>query len=300
MTKNDLHNPLVSIIMPVYNAEDFLIEAINSIITQTYRNWELICVDDGSTDRSWEILDLFAELDERIKVIRFTQNRGLTYALNRALALSTGKYIARMDSDDISLPKRIEEQVNFLNNNSDVVAVGTQCELIDEAKRVIGRKMFPTKSDQLYKMMFEVMPMQHPTIMVRGDIFRKVGYENQPTAEDVSLFFRLLQHGDFSNIDKVLFQYRIRRNSNSLKDIKKTFTITVKTRLRAVKEWGYKPTKYSLLLNLVQLLIVNLLPSYVVLAIYESVRFSRPLIDTIRDDAFIPMLAKVGITFRDQ
>jgi glycosyltransferase involved in cell wall biosynthesis len=272
---NHSHKQKISIIMPVYNSGDYLAKALDSIINQTYKNWKLICVDDGSTDNSNEILRNYSKSDDRIKVVTFKKNKGLTFALNKALTLADGNYIARMDSDDISLPERLEKQVKFLDQHPNVIAVGTQCELIDESGKVFGHKMFPTESKKLYNMMFQIMPMQHPTIMVRGDVYRRERYEDQPTAEDVSLYFRLLRHGNLANLDEVLFQYRIRQNSNSLKNIKRTFLITFKTRLRAVSEWGYKPSVYSIMLNVFQLLVVTVLPPFVVLAIYELARFSK-------------------------
>jgi glycosyltransferase involved in cell wall biosynthesis len=280
---------LVSVIMPVYNSEEFLSAAVNSILNQSYRNLELICVNDGSTDDSLKILRNFEKKDNRVKVINFKKNKGLTYALNAALKVCKGDFIARMDSDDISHTDRIKKQVDFLLNNPDILVVGTQCNLIDEKDIIFGKKLFPTGSKELYKMMFEIMPMQHPTIMVRSEVYKKVAYENQSTAEDVSLFFRLLQHGSMANLDEVLFDYRIRRDSNSFKNVKKTFYITFKTRLRAVREWGYKPSIHSVLLNVAQFCLVSLVPSSVVMAIYESMRFSRPLSSTLYDDVYIPL-----------
>lgn len=259
--------------MPVHNAEQFLSEAIDSIRWQTYRNWELIAVDDGSKDASWEILEKYAKKDKRIRIFRINRNKGLSHALNKALEEAKGEMIARMDADDISLPKRFETQLAYLRKNKELIAIGTQTELIDEEGETIGSKQFPTDSKKLYNMMFEMMPIQHPTLMTYALNMKRLRYENHTTAEDVSLFFQLLQQGPIGNVPKVLFQYRIRLNSNSLKDPKKTFYLTLASRIKAIFMYGYKPSIKGIFMNLVQLAIILVLPKSAILRLYEAMRF---------------------------
>lgn len=266
---------LVSIIMPVYNAGQFLHEAIASILWQTYGNWELIAVDDGSIDNSWKILQAYAKKDKRIKPIHMKQNKGLAYALNIGLDRANGYYIARMDSDDVSLPKRLETQIKYLKNNPNIIAAGTQAELINENGDRIGYKTFPTDAKTLHDMMMTMMPIQHPTLLTYGHIMKKYKYENHSTAEDVSMFFKLLQEGDFGNTSQILFQYRIRPNSNSMKNPKKTFFLTFKSRMKAIVRWGYKPTIYGLFANFIQFAAISLLPTQIILSVYELVRFKN-------------------------
>lgn len=266
---------LVSVIMPVYNAADYLVEAIESIRNQTYKNWELIMVDDGSTDESWKILKTYAKKYKRIKIYRFAKNKGLAYALNKALDKAKGYYIARMDADDISLPKRFETQIAYLEQNNRLVAVGSQVELINENGKRIGFKKFPQVHDKLYEMMMTMMAIQHPTLMTYRHIFKKCRYENHTTAEDVSMFFRLLQYGQFGNTPELLFQYRIRKNSNSLKDPKKTFHLTLRSRINAVIKWNYKPSPKGILINICQWIIISFLPNSAILYLYEFLRFNR-------------------------
>ncbi len=274
MKKNsEKNNQLISIIMPVYNAGDFLVKAIESIRKQSYDNWEMICVDDGSTDNSLEILKRFQKKDERIKVFHFAKNKGLADALNVALKKAKGFYIARMDADDISLPKRLEKQVNYLEKHKGVIAIGTQVELIDEKGKSIGYKTFPQDHKKLYEMMMTMMAIQHPTLLTYARVMKKCPYENHTTAEDVSMFFRLLYYGKFSNTPEVLFQYRIRKNSNSLKNPKRTFHLTFKSRIKAILKWGYQPTAKGILVNIIQYLAISLLPTNWIIQIYEWLRF---------------------------
>lgn len=118
--------PEISVVMPVYNASQYLAEAIESIVSQTFTDWELIIIDDGSTDDSKLIIKRYAQSDKRIRYYKNEQNMGVIRTLNKGINLSTGKYIARMDADDISLPTRFDTQYRFLENNADVAMCGTE------------------------------------------------------------------------------------------------------------------------------------------------------------------------------
>jgi glycosyltransferase involved in cell wall biosynthesis len=133
----------VSVVMSVFNGERFLREAVDSILGQTYRDLELIVIDDGSADGSGEILAQRRQADARLRV--FPQaNMGLTRSLNRGVELSTGEYVARMDADDLSEPRRFERQVAFMDAHPDVGLLGTAYREIDGEGRVLGTKVFPT------------------------------------------------------------------------------------------------------------------------------------------------------------
>ncbi len=275
MRKNkELNNQLISIIMPVYNAGDFLVEAIESILNQAYCNWELIAINDGSTDNSLEILKKFAKKDKRIRVFSFKKRKGLASALNKSLDLARGFYIARMDADDISLPKRLTTQLNYLKKNPEIVAIGSQVRLIDENGNIIGYKKFPIEADRLYRMMMTMVAIQHPTLVTYAHLIKKCRYANHKTAEDVSMFFKLLHFGKFANTRETLFLYRIRESSNSLKDPKKTFFLTFKSRINAILNLGYKPTLKDVFINIIQLIIVVILPANTILYLYKRLRFN--------------------------
>lgn len=226
--------PLVSVILPVYNAERFLRQAIESILNQTYQNLELVIVNDCSKDESLKIIKEFAELDSRVLVETNPENLKLSKTLNRAIGLSSGKYLARMDADDISDPSRIEKQVKLMEQNPDVVVIGCDILIIDEEDCHIGFRKYYAIDNEIRKWLFFFSPFCHPAIMIRREAIDKVGgYDNcfNP-AEDYELYFRLGMVGKFMNITEPLFSYRIVGNSmthgNPLNMEKKTIEIREK------------------------------------------------------------------------
>jgi len=266
--------PLISILMPVYNAGGFLVKAIESILAQTYENWELLAIDGGSKDNSLEILKKYAKKDSRIKIITNGKHQGISHSLNLGIPKAKGKYIARMDADDVSLPNRFAEQIKLLENSPNLVACGGQAEMIDEKAHVFAEKRFPTNPKVLREMIMKMIPLQHPILMVRTKVFKKYRYlENLPTAEDVDMLFYLLSKGEISNVDQVVYQYRKASTSNAYKNVKKTFYITLKTRLAAIKKYGYRPTISGILFSIAQFILISLLPSKLVISLFETLRY---------------------------
>lgn len=259
--------------MPVYNAGDFLVEAIESIKKQTYKNWELIAIDDGSTDNSLDILKKYSTKNKKVRVYK-AEHKGLPYALNLGLEKTKGEYIARMDADDVNHPKRLETQLNYLRKHKDIILAGTQVTMISEDGKPLAKKSFPLSHNEIYKMMAYMMPIQHATIMVRSAYFKNIAYQNHTTAEDVSMFFKMLSKGKMANIKENLYFYRLRTGSNSLKNLKKTFFLTLKSRIKAVFYWDYKPEIYGIILNVLQFMIISMLPSNLVFMLYKFLRFN--------------------------
>jgi glycosyltransferase involved in cell wall biosynthesis len=207
--------PLVSVIMPVYNAEKYLKEAILSIINQTFSNFELIVVDDCSKDNSSKIINELASKDKRIITLTNSQNLKLSKTLNRAIEVASGKYLARMDADDISVSTRIEKQVELMEKESDVVLVGCDVEIIDESNNTIGYRRYYELDEQIRKWLFFFSPFCHPAVMIRRSAIEKIGGydDNFNPAEDYELYFRLGTLGKFRNLKEQLFCYRIVKNS---------------------------------------------------------------------------------------
>ena len=146
--------PLVSVIMSVYNGEKYLVQAIDSILNQTYQNFEFIIIDDCSTDNSSHILQEYAKKDSRIKIIKKEKNigiKGFIENLNLGISIAEGKYIARMDADDISLPERFQKQVTFLENNPEIFMVGAQIDFINEKNEIIGEKAGALEHEEIVK-----------------------------------------------------------------------------------------------------------------------------------------------------
>ena len=209
--------PLVSVIMSVFNGEQFLQKAIESILSQTYSNWEFIILDDASNEATQRILNPF-KADSRFKIIRHEVNRGLTKNLNYAIELSRGEFIARMDADDISLPTRFEEQVNFLRKHTHTVAVFGTVELIDEEGDSNGFWEDDIKAIT-YQKIKSRLPFSncvaHPTVMIRKDILQQYMYnEEQVHSQDWDLWLRMVSDGRIiEKINNTVLLYRIHKNS---------------------------------------------------------------------------------------
>ena len=209
--------PLVSVIMSVYNGEQFLQQAIESILSQTYTNWEFIIIDDASNEATREILSHYSS-DGRFRITRQPENKGLTKNLNVGVAMSKGEYIARMDADDISLPNRFQEQVLYLEQNPETVAVFSVVDLIDENGNPAGSWPDDRKAIS-YEMIRRILPLRncvaHPTVMIRKKILQQYGYnEKQLHSQDWDLWLRLVNDGKrIEKINKPLLLYRINNNS---------------------------------------------------------------------------------------
>jgi glycosyltransferase involved in cell wall biosynthesis len=272
-------HPLVSVVMPVYNAAEFVEEAVASIQNQSYSWWELLCVDDESTDRSAEVLQSLAAQDPRIRVIRRPEHGGVASACNAGLLQARGELIARMDADDVASPDRLERQVLYLLGHPSAVAVGGQVVMVDRFRHVISQKRFPTEPEAIRRMMFSCMPVQQGAMLVhRGRLPRDFAWY-QPgatTAEEVELLFRFLEHGELANLEETVLKYRLHGNNVSLRQPKKTFILTLRARLKAVFAYGYRPTLTGLLVTYCQTVAVLLLPGRWVYPVFALVRGIRP------------------------
>ena len=208
--------PTLSVLMPVYNAEQYLEEAIQSILNQTFADFELIVINDGSTDGSEAMLRSFAQGDQRIKLIS-RGNTGLTIALNEGLAAAQGKYIARMDSDDVAFPERFAKQVEFLDQHPEHVVVGSRVVLIDSAGLLICPFAQKTEHEEIDGAMMSGQggAICHPAAMIRHDALKTIsGYraELEP-CEDRDLFLRLAEIGKLANLPDTLLKYRMHPKS---------------------------------------------------------------------------------------
>lgn len=209
----------VSVILPVYNADKYIDQAINSILKQTLYELELIIVDDGSSDKSLEVIKKWHYLDDRIKIIS-RENKGLIYSLDEAIRLSKGKYIARMDADDISLPLRLQTQFEYMENNGCDIC-GCHYEKFTEDKNEV--ELVPTTEEMIKLSLVSQVPFAHPSVMIRKSFidmnnlnYSNTGYCN---AEDLALWMLMHTEGaKFGNVDDVLFRYRIHSTSLSNKN----------------------------------------------------------------------------------
>jgi len=203
--------PAISVIMAVHNAEAYLAQAIESILNQSFRDFEFIIINDGSTDRSKSILEHFGSTDARIKTVD-QDNLGLTKSLNSAIKLSRADLIARMDADDIAHPTRFEKQLQFLNKHPEVICIGTHANLIDLFGAKIGEHAPPSDHASIDRDLMKGIgwSIVHPSAMIRKSSLEKVnGYdERYRTSQDLDLFLKLAEMGKLANIPEKLIDYR--------------------------------------------------------------------------------------------
>lgn len=196
---------LITIGIPVYNAGPFLRNSIKSVLYQTYKKFELIISDDGSTDDSLLIAQSFQ--DDRIQIIFDGMNRGISYRINQQLSIANGKYFARMDADDLMFPTRIEEQIKIMESNSSVDVIGCQCVVIDDNNRLLGLRTssFDFKFDTILRSNLFI----HPTVFGKTKWFKENPYnEDFNGIEDYDLWINTFNKSKFYVYDEALLFYR--------------------------------------------------------------------------------------------
>ena len=202
--------------MAVYNGEEYLYSSINSVLKQTFSDFELVIIDDCSHDKTYSIINNFN--DSRIVYRRNNKNIGQTPSLNIGVKLSKGKYIARIDADDLYVDNKLEKQFYFLENNPEITVCGTQSKCIDEKGNVYSNRLFPcTQRDIIFRSFFQ-SPIMHVSAMIRKSEFEKVGLYNEefPICADFELWSRMIIKGyKLVNLNENLTMFRIVKNSLS-------------------------------------------------------------------------------------
>jgi glycosyltransferase involved in cell wall biosynthesis len=197
--------------MPVYNAERYVSQAVESILGQTFRDFELLIVDDGSTDGSQAILERFAAADSRIKLVR-QPNQGCLVALNEMVGRSRGELLARMDADDVAMPERFERQVAYLDEHPECVAVGSRVQIIDPDGQPLTVMTDLLTHEQIDQALLSGngAAMYHPSVVIRKQALEEVGrYRDEYyLCEDLDLFLRLAEVGRLANLAEPLLRYR--------------------------------------------------------------------------------------------
>jgi len=238
--------PGVSVVMPVYNAERWLPEAVDSILRQSADDLELLIVDNGSTDRGPELANDYARRDGRIRVL-FEPRRGLSRALNRGLEAARGALVARLDADDLAAPDRLERQAAFLAAHPDVGLVGSWAVEIDDRGRPVGQRTPETRSEILSLMLGRCNPFIHSSVMLRTDLVRELGGYRPAfeAAEDYDLWLRIAEVSRVANLPEALVSYRIHGGGVSRKDpLRQAFSVRLaKTAAAARRQYGADPTE---------------------------------------------------------
>lgn len=205
--------PIVSIIMPVYNAGQYLTDSIQSILSQTFKDFEFIIIDDGSTDKSIDVIQSFQ--DKRILLMLNEKNLGITATLNKGLSVAKGKFICRMDADDIAVNTRLERQINFLQNHPSISIIGSRATLIDEKGNIIGEETVPQNPKEINRIKFIHNPFIHATVIFRKILVDKYGmYDSRRKHnEDYDLWLRYTKNEQGFNLDDKLILRRIHKRS---------------------------------------------------------------------------------------
>ncbi|MEM9886223.1 MAG: glycosyltransferase family A protein [Bacteroidota bacterium] len=245
-------NPLISVLTPAYNREKYIGEAIESVQQQTMDEWEMIVIDDGSTDQTVEIVKAYQAKDKRIILLQNTENQGISATRNHGLAHVKGKYIAMLDSDDLCLPQRFEQQFSFLEAHPEIAVLGAWSELIG----IKDHQFTPEEKDtQLRLRSLYRCPMVHSSTMIRTSILQAANLrynKDYPASNDYDFWVRLLPYGQFHNLQTCLVKYRRHDQNISVtnkKDQKKYRAAASRLAFKNVLDWEISAEKHERLFD---------------------------------------------------
>lgn len=263
LNSSENSRPLVSVIMAAYNAAETIEDSVTSLLQQTFNDFELILIDDGSTDTTLDILENFAAQDNRIKIIT-QKNTGLTRALNRGMDVALGKYIARQDSDDFSYPQRLEKQVVLMDENHDIVLCGSNCDNV-YANGMVSEWGYRSEQSLKSSLTFKT-PFAHSTAMFRSDTARQLGGYDESfiTSQDMEFWIRLSQQGRVVMLEQPLIKRHILASSVSMKRRWRQTYDAFRAR------WLHNSNKALVLYHTIRSLLISLLPDSVIAAKQEK------------------------------
>ena len=238
--------PLVSVIMSVYNGEEYLAAAIESILAQTFADFEFIVVDDGSQDRSPQIVREYMNRDGRIRLIQLERNLGPAAARNRGLAAASGDFVTGMDSDDVCLPERLQKQVDFLRSAPDIGAVGTHARVVNADLQLLYHKTPPRHHAHLmlgqfiedYTFVGTSVMFRRPLLQAIGGYDESMGYH---TGSDMDMILRLMGRTRFANIAEGLYLYRMHRQPTALEQSERKRHSQLLRKRWLERLWGEAP-----------------------------------------------------------
>ena len=234
--------PLVSVIMPVYNGERYLAQAIESVLSQSYSKLELLILDNGSSDDTAAVIANYARLDQRVRPLRepLPLGYGGEVASNVAARQAKGTFIAKLDADDIARPDRLAKQVAFLTTHPDIFLVGSQLTLIDESGRVMGERTYPIGHDEIYNEFYLRFPIANPAVMYRNVLKEDLYQIRFAHFNDYYSLFRLMKAGyKLHNLPEPLTAYRIHTTNTVFTNLRAKWRSNVAIKRTFVREFGY-------------------------------------------------------------
>lgn len=266
----------VSVVIPAYNAALYLPEAISSILDQSFKDFELIVIDDASKDETWSIIQSFASKDSRIRAFRNENNLGIAGNRNRGLELATGKYLAWQDADDISVPTRLEKQHSYLEAHPEAGMVGGALQLF-RGDKVLGIRRYPTTDEELRKCIFRHSPVAQPSAMLRIEALKKVGSYNlkYPPAEDLEMTFRIGEHFRLANLDEILVKYRESSTSATFRSLRKIELSSIEIRWKFAKSNSYHRSVGDLVYNIAHFISIWIIPPNLKIWMFKFLRDSK-------------------------
>lgn len=265
--------PAISVLMSVFNEERYVPVSIESILNQSFSDFEFLITDDHSSDGTLDILHKYSSLDKRIKITKHSKQLGLARSLNEQIRASKGHYLARMDGDDIAHTKRLEKQLEFLEKNSDIGMVGSFCREIDNNGRFVSLWERPTSNRSIQKAIFKFNPFIHSSIMIRKEVIINAGMYNTECkyAQDYDLWLRVVKKYKCVNIEKPLIDLRVDWSKLERKN-KEARKYKLGILYRHIKENGYPFWYY---IYLIRPWIIYILPTNTNLILKKVQRFLR-------------------------
>lgn len=269
--------PLITVLMPAYNMEHYINQAIESILNQTFKDFEFLIIDDASSDKTRSVIKFYMKKDKRIRLIINKENSKIAWTLNKGIKEARGGIIARMDPDDISSPNRLLTQFNFLKKHPEVAIVGANIIIINGAGKVISKREYPETSVKMKALMFRYSPFAHPVIMFRKNIFEEFGcYDvKMEQAEDLDLWFKIGSKYEFATVPKTLLQYRILPSSGFHNNLKSVEMFSFKIKLNAIFKYGYKASTYDIFYNLMEFILLWFIPDNIRIWSYNYLRSKK-------------------------
>lgn len=270
-----IKNPLVSVLMPAFNAQPYIDESIKSILRQSFKNFELLILDDASTDNTYKFAKRYEKKDKRVRVFCNKLNKNIAVSRNILVSKARGKYIAWQDADDVSVKDRLKWQVNFLKKHPDVGMVGGYLKFFNK-DGVQNIRKYASNDKQLRKKIFRYSPVAQPTAMIKKEALEYAGKygKNLSPAEDIEISFRIGVKYQFANIPKITLKYRNYHQSSTYQKLKKVELVTIKTRLTYIFHKSYSFSLMDLVYNILQLASIFLIPARLKIKLFNLIRNS--------------------------
>ena len=266
-------SPAISVLLPVYNAVKYVGIAIESVLNQSFKDFELIICEDRSTDMTWQIIELYVKKDRRIKLFRNEKNLGIAENRNKLISLASGNYIVWQDADDVSMPYRLELQYQFMEQNPDVGIVGGWLQFFNENGEQSIRK-YASDDVSLRSKIFQYSPVAQPAAMIRKKSLDESGMYDlrYPLAEDLDMSFRIGMKYKFANIQRVLIKYRENTTSATFTKLKTIELNTLDIRWKYSHSDKYAMTVADRIYNLLHYASIFVIPAKLKIKLFNVLR----------------------------